>query len=324
MVHNHPVESVWVDVGEAELEEPDWLVRGIVPTGLMLVVGPPKSYKSLLELALGMTVADVPNTVLPPDLCIADRTGNVLMLSNEAQPGVLRHTAKVGCGVDIPPDGRIRACGDPWRFRLDQPADSEELLAWADDLDVMMLCIDPLRNCHSLDENDSGGMIQMLQPYQKWAITKKRSVLVVHHSRKLNDEKDGSKRMATANDIRGTSALLGMADAALTVTAKSKSGLIHVDGLFKRGESWQRTIQLGVWGHTSTESIDSQTKMVFELIATGIAPAGICAAMKLSKADLAKSINELKRLGALTGDGTPTSNGATLVASAVRKFASST
>lgn len=315
------MESVWTDVGEAEIEDPDFIIPGILPTGLVLIVGPPKSYKSLVELALTATATDTPNTVLPPDLSVAARTGPALALSMEAQPGVLRHTAEQGCGIKFPPDGRFRACSNPWQFRLDQRRDVEELLGWADQLDALLLTIDPLRNCHSIDENDSGGMIMMLQPFQMWAVKNRKAVIIVHHSRKLGEDKDGGKRMATANDIRGTSALLGMADAALTITAKSQTGLIHIDALFKRGESWQRTIQLGAWGHTGVESIDSQTKMIFGLIQTGLALPAIAAAMKLSKSDVTKAMNELKRLGALTGDGTPTPNGPSLVESAVRKFA---
>jgi AAA domain len=321
---NDPVESVWTDVGDAELENPEWVVENILPVGLSLLVGPPKSYKSAVELALIMTATGVPNSVLPADLSVCPKAGRALALSMEAQAGVLRHTAKEGFGVDIPNDGRFLACNDPWRFRLDQPQDTKELLEWADQLEAQVLAIDPLRNCHSLDENDSGGMIQMLQPFQQWAVKNHKAVILVHHSRKLNDDKDGGKRLATANDIRGTSALLGMADAALSITAKSHGGLIHIDAVFKRGEAWQRTIQLGVWGATGVESISSETKMVFGLVATGLGPAAIAAAMKMTKTDLSKHLVELQRLGALTGDGKVTSNGSTLVESAVRKYAPST
>ncbi len=321
---NDPVESVWTDVGDAEVQPPEWLVENILPVGLTLLTGPPKSYKSAVELALIMSVSGIENSVLPAELSKVSRTGRVLALSMEAEAGVLRHTAKEGFGIDIPNDGRFRACNDPWRFRLDNPADMRELLEWAETLDADLLAIDPLRNTHSIDENDSGGMIQMLQPLQHWATVKRKSALMVHHTRKLNDDKDGGKRLASSNDIRGTSALLGMADASLSITAKNNSGLIHIDALFKRGEAWQRTIQLGIWGKTGVESIDAQTKMVFELMQTGLAQTAILAAMKISKAEYLKAVAELKRLGALTGDGLPTSQGRTLVESAVRKYASST
>lgn len=320
---NEPVEAVWADVGEAEVEDPEFVVKNILPVGLTLIVGPPKSYKSAIELALIMSATGIPNSVLPPDLSECTEPGRFLMLSMEAQPGVIRHTAKEGFGVDIPADGRLRAMSDPWRFRLDQPKDMKELLEWADYLDVLGISIDPLRNVHSLDENDSGGMIQMLQPLQQWAVIRKKSAIIVHHSRKLSDDKDGGKRMATANDIRGTSALLGMADAALTITAKGK-GLVHIDAVLKRGEGWQRTVQLGVWGQTAVESIDSQAKEVFKWLSGGIAEPKIRAVMNLTKVQYAEKITLLKRIGALTEAGEVSPDGHTRVETAVRKYASST
>lgn len=317
-----PVESVWQDVGEALIEPPEFVVDNLIPVGVTFVAGPPKSYKSAVELAAVLTACGVINSVLPPDLSSCPEPGRVLMLSSEATAGVLRHTAKHGFGVDIPNDMRLLAMSDPWRWRLDQLPDVRELLDWAEELDAAMICIDPLRNFHSLDENDSGGMIQMLQPLQQWAMKNKRAVLIVHHSKKLGEDKDGGKKTARADDMRGTSALFGLADAVLTVTPKNSKGLINVDAILKRGEAWERTIQLGIWGATTTESVDAEAKMVFGLLKTGLPQTGIMSAMKLSKTQLAEAMNRLKRLGAITPDGSPTEKGAELVQNAVRKYAS--
>lgn len=320
---NDPVDSVWTDVGEAEMEPPEWIVEGILPVGVTFIAGPPKSYKSAVELAILLSACGVENTVLPPDLSHCPNPGRVLMLSMEAQPGALRHTAKKGFNIDIPNDMRFLCMSDPWKFRLDQPSDVRDLLGWMSELDASVLAIDPLRNCHSLDENDSGGMVMMLQPVQQWAVKNKKAVVIVHHSKKLGEEKNGNARTANANDMRGSSALFGLADAVLTLTAKGK-GLVHVDAIMKRSEAWCRTIQLGIWGQTAVESIDAQVKMVFELMQTGLSQAAIQAALKMSKPGYASAIQTLRRLGALTGNGIPTPNGPTLVATAVRKFAPNT
>lgn len=320
MLDNEPVESVWTDVGEAEMVEPEWIVKGVLPVGVTFIAGPPKSYKSAIELGLLLTACGVDNPTLPPDLSELGREpGRVLMLSMEALPGVIRHTAKEGMGVAIPSDGRFLAMSDPWKFRLDNPRDTAELLQWAEHLAADVLAIDPLRNCHSLDENDSGGMVQMIQPIQQWATKHKKAAVFVHHSKKIGEDKSGEKRMANANDMRGSSALFGLADAVLTVTAKGKA-LVHIDAILKRGEAWQRTIQLGLWGQTSTESIDSQTKMVFELLATGLKDAAIMAAMKLTKAEVTAAKTQLQRIGALLPDGSCSDAGPALVKGAVRKF----
>ena len=317
-----PVEAVWEDVGDAVIEPPEFVVDQLIPVGVTFVAGPPKSYKSAVELAAVMTACGIINSVMPADLSVCSgMPGRVLMLSSEATAGVIRHTAKEGFGVDIPNDMRLLAMSDPWRWRLDQAHDVRELLAWAEELDAAMICIDPLRNFHSIDENDSGGMIQMLQPLQQWAMKHKRAVVIVHHSKKLGEDKDGGKKMARADDMRGTSALFGLADAVLTVTPKNKTGLINVDAILKRGEAWERTIQLGIWGQTANESIDSETKMVFELLKTGLPSTGIAQAMKLTGNRLTECLSKLKRLGAITPDGKPTESGSVLVQNAVRKYA---
>lgn len=323
MIFNDPPESVWTDVGEAEYEEPEWVVDNILPVGITFIAGPPKSYKSTVELALLLTACGVENTVMPPDLSQCRDPGRVMMLSMEAQAGALRHTAKHGFNTDIPSDMRFLCMSDPWRFRLDQKQDVQELLGWMTELDAKVLAIDPLRNCHSLDENDSGGMVMMLQPVQQWAVKNRKSVVIVHHSKKLGEERDGGKRMANANDMRGSSALFGLADAVLTITGKGK-GLVHIDAIMKRGEAWQRTIQLGIWGMSGVESITEDVRAVFDLVTLELTQAEIAAKLQISKTKVSECVTTLKRIGALTGSGTVSSNGLTIVKNAVRKFAPNT
>lgn len=317
---NHPAESVWTDVGDAEIIEPEFLIKNLIPIGMTFMHGPPKSLKSAVELACALTASGVRHAALPLDLTECENPGRVLILSAEAQPGVIRHTAKHGFGVDIPPDKRILAMNDPWKWRLDQPNDVRELLDWADELDASLLCVDPLRNFHSQDENDSGAMVHMLQPLQQWAITRKKAILFVHHASKIRSEKDGGKRNADAADMRGTGAIFGLADGVITVTAKNKTGLLYFDVILKRGEAWDRTVQLGIWGQTAQESIDSETKMVYELLQTGLKVPQIAGAMKLTPTQVKTRMAELQRLGALNADGTSTPTGAVLVNAAVRKF----
>ncbi len=323
MIFNDPPESVWTDVGEAEYEEPEWVVENILPVGITFIAGPPKSYKSTVELALLLTACGVENTVMPPDLSQCREPGRVMMLSMEAQAGALRHTAKHGFNTDIPSDMRFLCMSDPWRFRLDQKQDVQELLGWMTELDAKVLAIDPLRNCHSLDENDSGGMVMMLQPVQQWAVKNRKSVVIVHHSKKLGEERDGGKRMANANDMRGSSALFGLADAVLTITGKGK-GLVHIDAIMKRGEAWQRTIQLSIWGMSGVESVTEDVAAVFNLVTLELTQAEIAAKLQISKTKVSECVTTLKRIGALTGSGTVSSNGPTIVNAALRKFAPNT
>lgn len=320
MRHSDPPESVWEDVGEAEIVEPKWIIKNFLPTGITFIPGPPKSYKSLVSMAMALTTIGLRHEALPPELQEASVNGRWLKLSMEAQPGVLRHTAEYGIGCKIPADGRFRAMHNPWKFRLDNPRHVADLLDWCHDLDALGLELDPLRNLHGQDENDSAAMIQMLAPIQQWAIDNDRAAVVVHHTRKLNTTPDGGKKLAEANDMRGTSALLGMADGTLSITALDREGKINIDAVFKRGEAWQRTIQLGIWGKKSVENISSDTKMVFAMLQTGFKPAVIAATMKVPQKQVKASVEQLMRIGAVDADLQPTKLGAELVEQAVRKF----
>lgn len=320
MRHSDPPDSVWEDVGEAEIVEPKWIIRNFLPTGIMFIPGPPKSYKSLVSMCMSLTACGLKHDALPPELQEATVTGRVLKLSMEAQPGVLRHTAEYGIGCKIPADGRFRAMHNPWKWRLDNPRHAADLLDWCHDLNALVLEIDPLRNCHSQDENDSAAMIQMLAPFQQWAIDNDRSVIVVHHTRKLNTLQDGGKKMASADDMRGSSALLGMADGTASITALDHEGKINIDAVFKRGEAWQRTIQLGIWGKKAVENISSDAKMVFAMLQTGFKPAVIAATMRVPQKQVKAAVEQLQRLGAVDSELQPTKLGAELVEQAVRKF----
>lgn len=316
---NDPIESVFTDVGSAEPEEPKWVVRNILPTGITFLAGPPKSYKSTVEFALCLTACGVENEVLPSDLSQVDgEPGIVMGLSMEAMPGVLRHTALHGFGVNIPDDGRFLVISDPWKFRLDQRSNVHELIGWAERLRPRILFIDPLRNCHSLDEKDSGEMVHMIQPLQQWAITNDTALLIVHHSRKGSSEK-GEPRNMTADDMRGSSALFGMADAVLTLTGKGV-GVVHIDAIMKRGEPWQRTIQLGIWGKEQNEAIDSTTRQVFECLKEGMSWSKIAETLHVSKTKVSECVTTLKRMGALDATGAASPEASSSVVTAVRKF----
>lgn len=302
-----PVESVWTDVGGAVLEEPRWVVRNILPAGITFLAGPPKSFKSTVELALALTVCGVQNDVLPPEFADAPDTGIVMGLSMEASAGVLRHTAEVGFKRHIPEDGSFLVMSDPWRFRLDQRHDVEELLRWVQRIGPKMLFIDPLRNCHSLDENDSGGMVMMLQPIQQFAVRTGLAVVIVHHSKKLGD-KDGAMRNANANDMRGTSALFGMADAVLTCTGKPNNS-VHIDAILKRGEPWQKTFQLGIWNKPkAVEPLTPQAVGILNLLRSGLSPTLVQKMLNLSPGAWTDALKQLEAHGDLTGAQIPVTN----------------
>lgn len=239
------IAALFVDVGEADKTPPRWVVEKILPVGINFLVGPPKAYKSTIEVALACTVAGVPNTILPPELSIPGQTGHVLGFSAEATAGELRQMAEDGLGVVIPPDGRFRIAKEPFQWRLDDPGAVERLLQWLNHIKPKLFFIDPLRDFHDFDERESGPMNRLLRPLQRWAKEEESAFLVVHHTRKQGTNEEA--RNLNAADIRGSSALFGLADGVIVLTPRGRN-TVNLHATIKRGESFERVIRLDVWG----------------------------------------------------------------------------
>ncbi|MFT3866810.1 MAG: AAA family ATPase [Solirubrobacterales bacterium] len=295
-----PLDAVFQDVGDAEIVPPEWVIENMIPVGLTFYVGPPKSFKSAALFSLCLETVGVPTGVLPADLRVVRKKGLVLGLSAEASAGVLRHDAREGFGVEIPSDGRLRVCNDPWRFRLDSKTDQKELLAWCDEVKPSILFIDPLRNLHNVEENDAGAMVAVLQPFQHYAVKNKMAVVCIHHVTKLEE---GST--AKASNMRGTSALLGLADGALAFTRKggTDSTTVHIDALFKRAPAWERTIDLGIWGNRAQEKVDQTCKDTLRYLKEGVAQGEIAKKLGVGKSKVLAAVQQLRRLGVLNDAG---------------------
>ena len=69
-----------------------------------------------------------------------------------------------------------------------------------------------------------------------------------------------------------------------------------VDAIMKRGEPWQRTIQLGIWGASAVESVDSLARQVFDLLVEQMNQAAIAAQLHLSKSKVLELMAQLKRI----------------------------
>lgn len=298
------------DLWEADLELPKYVIKDFLPTGLTFMVAPPKAYKSTIEMAMTLAVAGEPVSALPADLLQVPEPGIVIGLSAEASPGELRYMVEQGMGVTGGVHGRIRLLKDPWKFRLDDPGAKETLLKLLHTRRPRLLWIDPLRDFHSLDEVDAGEMNRLLRPLQRWAKEHDSAVLIVHHTRKKagGDEDRNYK----ADDARGTSALFGMADGLIVCTPKGKNR-VHLDVTLKRGQPWEKTVQLNIWGSgEAVVQIDGYARTVYESMLKGEAVNG------LSSATIKKAMSQLRSLGALLPDGKADPKARELVKAAVK------
>lgn len=290
----------------------------------MFLSGPPKTMKTTVSLALALTVSGQKHQVLPDDLQEMDgEPGRVMILNAEHEPGELRQMMEDGFGVELPDDDSLLAAEDPWAWRLDDPHGVRQLLEWLDTEKPSLFILDPLRDFHNLDEKDSGHMNRVLRPVQRWAKHNDSTLLVVHHTRKP-EGKDADRNLS-AQDLRGTSAMFGLADGTITLTPKGRAG-VHFSVVLKRGEPWERTIKLGTWGDRANERIDAKTQAVFDAIRAEPEASydSLCKTCSASKSTVVAAVNALIRLKALDKDRKVTEAGPSIVSAAVAKWGAST
>jgi RecA-family ATPase len=312
------IEGLFTDLGEAVLSPPEWVIENLLPVGITFMVGPPKTLKSTIEMALSMLVSGQQCEVLPPEMSRVPETGRVIGLSAEASAGELRFMVERGFGTKVAANGMIQIADDPWRFRLDDPNGLDTLLGILNRVRPRLLWVDPLRDFHGEDEQDSGPMQRLLRPVQRWAKVNRAALLVVHHTRKLGS---GEDRNLKAQDARGTSALFGLADGLITLTPKGEN-TVHFDVVTKRGMPWEKTVKLKVWGSqgNAVSLVDTTAREVFALlvITPTLTQRELAQKMNLSVSVVNKKVADLKALGALDPDGKPVTDGEKLVAAAMK------
>lgn len=231
--------------------------------------------------------------VLPDDLRLVPQTGPVLGFSAEASAGELRYMAEQGFRLKVNTRHPFLIADDPWLFRLDD-GDALNRMFSALKCGPKLVWLDPLRDYHSLDEQDSGDMQRLLRPLQRWAKDNHAALLVVHHTRKLAS---GEVRNLEAADARGTSALFGLADGLITLTPKGDTS-VHFNVVVKRGASWNRTIRLKVWG-TGGE-VDEDGKAVLALLAQGKSQAEMASLLGVSLSTVSRRVAALRDSGHYT------------------------
>lgn len=292
-------DEVFVDLGAALIHPPTWLIENLVPPGLVFIGAPPKSSKSTVSLAIALLVAGYKCKALPVTMSKVVLGGPVMMFSYEEDAGGLKYIAEQGLKTKVKDNGGIVVCEEPSGFQLDDERGMSRLLYWLNERDPRLVILDPLRNFHSADENDSGQMSRLLSPLRHWALTHEACVMVVHHAKKLSDD-----RTAYDNgDLRGSSAMFGMANGVLIFTPKPNNQLL-IKATFKRGASWERTIIFGAYGATQHqhEELTEQEIAVLSVV-PGTAATTVDALLKkvpsFDRPSLAQILQKLERMGFL-------------------------
>lgn len=251
------------DVGASEVEPPTWVIDQTLPVGLTFLVGPPKTMKSTIIMMWGATVTGLQHEGLPTELQACEETGRVFGMSGEASAGELRYMAENGFSCPIPDNRSFLVADDPWRWRLDDDKNQRKMLSILDALQPKLFFIDPLRNFHDQDERDSGTMIRLLLPLRLWAKKNNAAVIVAHHTRKQSNDPKARNLNTSSDDIRGSSAMFGLADGLIMLTRKGE-GAMRMEAIYKRGQAWERTVQLRVWDPKTPQQTAAPTQQMTE------------------------------------------------------------
>lgn len=239
-----PLEEAFIDLSNAELKAPQWVINDFIPVGLTVLAGPPKrSYKSTLTIIEACMAARWETYALPQWMR-CELGGPTLMFSYEADAGEVSWVVTKGLLIE-PKPGYIYVASDPWEFQLDNPGSVARLVEYLDVRKPRLVIMDPFRNMWSGDENDSGEVIQALGPVRKWMHENEAAGIVVHHINKPSPDKENGGMYA----MRGSSAIPGLADGIIVIEPTKNEGQIVINTVYKRGQGWRRTVQLGVPGY---------------------------------------------------------------------------
>ncbi len=226
--------------------------------------------------------------------------GRVMLLEAEHEPGDTRWMLEERMGCPLNHDQSILQVRDAADYRLDDPGGLKRLFRWLDIWKPRLFVIDPLREFHECEEKDSGEMQRLMRPLRRWALENDSCVLVIHHTSKPGE---GHTGVYDPLDLRGSSAFSGMANGLLMVSPSKQDDVVTISSKFKRGPSFQRTLQLGTSGKVAEELLSPSDEKVLRALYQQHLPKEIAAGIGLQIRAVEESLQKLLRNGkAITDD----------------------
>jgi hypothetical protein len=199
-----------------QMDQPEWLVEGVFPSGLSVMFGAPKAGKSYLALSMAWSLS----------------TGTQWFSRNRGrEPVQVLYLAGEGVGdlrlraesllehTDVHPGGRLSWW--PVSLQLSNATDAARLRLEVEKLDAKVVIIDTwARYAGVRDENDAAQTQQAVNALE--ALTREGvSVIVVHHASKQGV-------------MRGSSALAGAVEAAVRVEINDVTGMVRMSSEMSR------------------------------------------------------------------------------------------
>jgi hypothetical protein len=190
-----------------------WLIEGLwADQAVGILGGEPKCCKSFLALDVAVSVAS-------GAACLRQfpvrRTGKVLLFPAEDSLAVVRQRLEgIARAAQVAfPSLPVEVITAP-SLRLDTAVDRQRLSDTVQNLQPILLILDPLIRLHRLDENDASQIAALLSYLRELQRQFQLAVILVHHARKDSH----SSRPGQA--LRGSSELHGWGDSNLYLRRK--------------------------------------------------------------------------------------------------------
>jgi hypothetical protein len=218
------------------MEAPDWLVEGILPAGLSMIFGAPKTGKSFIALQTAWSFAT--GTRWFRRAC-RQEPGQVLYLAGEGVADLRLRVEALVTDTDAHPGGNIRWWTEP--LSLSKERDAAKLRLSVEQTGAELVIVDTWRRFSGLvDENDAGKASQAIGALEDLC-RKGTSVLVVHHT---NSE----------GGIRGSTAVAGAVEAAARTILDPDRGRVTLTSYLARRGVGFSDIVLG-WKRSGPDSV---------------------------------------------------------------------
>lgn len=220
---------------------------GLLNRGAVMVVGgPPKSYKSIIintilcSLATGQALFNATRAVREKreEAFPIDSGYSVLYLEQEIgehdlQQRYLQSTIDLSKEAQILIGDLIQIHSCDHSLRLDTPEGFRIIDEIIREQAPEVVCFDPLVEFHGQDENSSHGMMKVLRSLDDLREKYGFSTILVHHTSKLN----GDHERKGPDRLRGSSVLFGKADTIMIIDTDPKiEGMVKAEFTLRRGK----------------------------------------------------------------------------------------
>jgi hypothetical protein len=249
-----------------------YVIPGLFPEGVVLLVSRPKLGKSWLLLQIGAAVANGTNTLASNDRPPVH--GDVLYLALEDNPKRLQRRLKKLFGPDKANwPARLKIVTE-WR-RLDQGG-LEALRAWCGSVaNPLLIMIDTLKRVRApkgKNQSDYDADYEASQGLQRLGGELGLTLMVAHHDRKMDAED-------VFDTVSGTLGLTGGVDTIAILRRRGMAVTLHIEGrdlveLVEKAVSFDReTCRWVILGETAEVQQSNERSRVFA--ALNVAPEGL-------------------------------------------------